>query len=238
MPGAGRDPQRRRLVRRRRCARSGVERPAARRGPRRARRGRRGGAARVPGAGRRRPQDRPRARLLHRHRLRDPARRLRVASARSAPAAATTRWPATGRRRYPGVGHLARRDAGCCAAARRPAGSSRPAASVPTCVLVAVPDEESRAASDDVAAALRARGIAHRGGAERRQVRQADPLRRAARASRSSGSPAPTGRRGQGHPHRRPGRGRPGRLGSPPQADLRTAAVAPGLARRHEENHP
>jgi len=31
--------------------------------------------------------------------------------------------------------------------------------SVPTCVLVAVSDEESRAASDDVAAALRARGI-------------------------------------------------------------------------------
>ena len=58
----------------------------------------------APGCARRRPQDRPRARLLHRHGLRDRAGRLRGRWARSAPAAATTRCASDGRVTYPGVG--------------------------------------------------------------------------------------------------------------------------------------
>ena len=49
--------------------------------------------------------------------------------------------------------------------------------SVPSAVLVAVDDEESRERAIEVAAQLRSRGIAGRGGPEGRQVRQADPLR-------------------------------------------------------------
>ena len=79
----------------------GVEHPLLDEGLGRAGGRGRGGAEPLPGARRRRPQDRPRPRLLHRHGLRDPARRLRVASARSAPAAATTRSPATAARRTP-----------------------------------------------------------------------------------------------------------------------------------------
>ena len=102
-------------------------------------------------------QHRPRARLLHRHGLRDPARRVRVVGLGRARAAATTRWPATGARPTPGVGisiglsrlvHLL--------VTKRGLTASR---STPAAVLVAVVDEESREASRRVAAALRARGI-------------------------------------------------------------------------------
>ena len=125
---------------------------AARRGPRRAGRGRRrrAGAARAR-LGRRRPADRPRARLLHRHRLRDAAGRATSTRARSAPAAATTRWPPTAARPTPASGSRSA-SPGCwrrCSAA----GCSRAPRSVPTCVLVAVDDEESRAAADAVAGA-------------------------------------------------------------------------------------
>ena len=52
-----------------------------------------------------RPQHRPRPRLLHRHRLRGVPRRPAPGSARSAPAAATTTWPAsTPSQALPGVG--------------------------------------------------------------------------------------------------------------------------------------
>ena len=102
-------------------------------------------------------QDRPRPRLLHRHRLRDAARRRPSPGARSARAAATTRWPRDGRTTYPGVGisigvtrlvHLL--------VARRGLTASR---STPAAVLVAVVDEASRDTSRRVATALRARGI-------------------------------------------------------------------------------
>ena len=114
--------------------------------------------ARARAAGRR-PADRPRPGLLHRHRLRDPAGRARVATARSAPAAATTPWPPTGRTTYPGVGisigvsRLLGRLVG-------PQGLLRPAAPTPTCVLVAAHRRGGpRRRRMRVAAALRRRGI-------------------------------------------------------------------------------
>ncbi len=77
VPRARRDPLRRHVVRRP-GARPRRRAPAARRGPRAARGRRRRGARADARRRRGRPQDRPRSRLLHRHRLRDPARRLRV----------------------------------------------------------------------------------------------------------------------------------------------------------------
>ena len=53
--------------------------------------------------------------------------------------------------------------------------------STPSAVLVAVTNDDDRARSVAVAAALRRRGDRLRGGAEGRQVRQADPVRRAPR---------------------------------------------------------
>ncbi len=52
---------------------------------------------------------------------------------------------------------------------------------VPTCVLVAVTSEDTRAVSDATAAALRAPRDRRRGGPDGRQVRQADPARRPTR---------------------------------------------------------
>ena len=60
------------------------------------------------------------------------------------------------------------------------AGALSVSRAVPTCVLVAVTDEEHRAASNRVAEALRAARHPDRGVAERGEVRQADPVRRAA----------------------------------------------------------
>ena len=68
-----------------------------------------------------------------------------------------------------------------------------------------------RPAATAIAQTLRARGIADRGGAAAAEVRQADPLRRAARHPVRLVPGAPTTRRrrrGQGHPQRRAGRGR------------------------------
>ncbi len=72
--------------------------------------------------------------------------------------------------------------------------------SVPSAVLIALPDEDSRAACDAIATALRMRGDPHRGRRDRAEVRQADPLRRAARhpVRVVPGESA----RGQGHPQR------------------------------------
>ena len=127
-------------------------------------------------------------------------------SARSAPAAATTRWPRDGRTTYPGVGHLDRR-VPAARPAGRPQGAVGAAGPTPTCVLVAVADEEDRAAGMRVAAAAAAAGDPRRGGPGRGEVRQADPLRRAARhpvrlVPRRRASRRP----GQGHPLRRAGR--------------------------------
>ncbi len=74
--------------------------------------------------------------------------------------------------------------------------------SVPSAVLVAVNDEESRSASEAIAAALRSRRIPTEVAASRAEVRQADPLRRAprhpVRVVRHPGRHPP----GQGHPKR------------------------------------
>ena len=60
------------------------------------------------------------------------------------------------------------------------AGALRCRAVVPTCVLVAVTDEDAGRTRDRIAAALRGRGHRHRGAPVGGEVRQADPVRRAA----------------------------------------------------------
>ena len=195
----------------------GVARPAARRGPRRAGpRSSRRPAEHAPGPRRRRPEDRPRPRLLHRHRLRDPAASGTSGSARSAPAAATTPWPPTARRRYPGVGIsigvtrllglLFGRGAGARVPVRADLRAGRRRR------------RRSRGRRPTGSrAALRARG-------HRRARSPRRPTSSASRsgtptgaASRTSGSPADGRRpgRGQGHPLGRAGRRRPGRPGQP-----------------------
>ena len=74
--------------------------------------------------------------------------------------------------------------------------------SVPSAVLVAVVDEDSRATSSAVAADLRAPRRPLRGGAGRREVRQADPVRRAPRHPVRLVRPAGRHPPGQGHPLR------------------------------------
>ena len=154
-PRAGLDQQQRPVLRGCR-ARPGRAAPHPRRGPggpRRGHRGRDGAGAR---RARRRPEGRPRPRLLHRHGLRDPARRVRVVGV------GLLRRPlrlARQRRAHhlPGCRHLDRPDpAG--APSRGPARLTA-SRSTPAAVLVAVNDEETREASRRVAAALRARGI-------------------------------------------------------------------------------
>ncbi len=76
--------------------------------------------------------------------------------------------------------------------------------SVPTCVLVALPDDESRPACMRIASALRSRGIADRGGPGAGEVRQADPVRRPPRYPVRL-VPRCRRRFRQGHPQRRPG---------------------------------
>ena len=98
VPGPGRDPRRTDASFVDQVRALGVSRPAARRGagragPRWSRAAARGSAAGCRGG---RPADRARPRLLHRHRLRDPDGRATSTSARSAPAAATTRSPSDG----------------------------------------------------------------------------------------------------------------------------------------------
>ena len=81
------------------------------------------------------------------------------ASARSAPAAATTTWPSDGRTsatRASGISIGVTRLLGLLFGQRALTVSR----SVPTCVLVAVPTRRTAADCDRIAAALRARGIA------------------------------------------------------------------------------
>ena len=88
---------------------------------------------------------------------------------------------------------------------------------VPSAVLVALTDEEARPASDAVATRLRGRGIACEVAAGPGQVRQADPVRRAA-----------------GHPLRlvRPGRRQPPGQGHPVRRRRSMPTRAPGPRRR------
>ena len=82
----------------------GVSRPAARRGPRRAGPVVEAAREHAPGLVVADLKIARGPRLLHRHGLRDAMLPATSSSARSAPAAATTTWPPTGDRRYPGVG--------------------------------------------------------------------------------------------------------------------------------------
>ena len=110
---------------------------------------------------------------------------------------------------YPGVGISLGVSRTAGAAARRAAHLSA-SRSVPSAVLVALTDEASRAASDRVAQRLRGRGVPPRWPPPA-EVRQADPVRRAPwhplRVVPGHRRPA---RPGQGHPQRRPARGRSG----------------------------
>ena len=138
--------------------------------------------ARRHGAGargaRRRPADRPRARLLHRHGLRDPARRVRVVGLgllrRALRLAGHRRSHDLPRRR-----HLDRAVPGSCTCSSASAGSPR-SRSTPAAVLVAVIDEESPRGRPD--------------GWRRRCGRAASRARwRPARRSSASRSATPTG---------------------------------------------
>ena len=83
-------------------------------------------------------------------------------------------------------------------------GVLAPGPKVPSTVLVALVDEESRGASEAVADRAARPRHRHRGGRVRAEVRQADPVRR---APRHPVRLVPrTSRRGQGHPQRRAGR--------------------------------
>ena len=180
-------------------------------------------AEHAPGVAGRGPADRARPGLLHGHGLRDASWTGCPTSARSAPGAATTRWPATAgtptrasgisigvtparRRRCVGRG-LGRRRPGPC---RR-------------CVLVAVPDEKRRPDCDRIAARLRRRGIpvevAPSAAKYGKQIRHAD--RRGIPFVWFPGEDGP--RPGQGHPLRRPGR-----RGRRQLAAARTGPVAAG----------
>ena len=189
-------------------------------------------AEHAPGLLRGRPEDRPRARLLHRHRLRDPAASGYERAARSAPAAGTTTWPPTARTRYPGVGISigVSRLLGLLFGAGRCCGVPL---DVPTCVLVALTAEEERARRDRIAAALRARGIAGRGGAEPRRSSASRSGTPSGAASRTSGSPAPR-RAGDEVKDIRSGEqvDADPATWEPPAADRRPARRRPGGGRR------
>ena len=186
----------------------GVAHDAARRGAGRARRGDRRLRGASPGVDRRgRPAHRPRARLLHRHGVRDPDGRLRVARLDLLRRPLRLAGLATASTTYPGVGislgvtrllvPLLQRGVltgvalGAVGGARRAAGRGRRAPRA----------TRSRRRCG-------ARGIAAEVAADRAEVRQADPLRRAARHPVRLVPRRRRSARGQGHPHRRPG-GRP-----------------------------
>ena len=133
-------------------------------------------------------------------------------SGRSARAAATTRWPTDGARVFPGVGiSFGVTRALAPLFTRGLISASRPS---PSCVLVAVVAETSRAASDAVARSLRSRGIPCE------VAPAADKFGKQIRYAERRGIPyvwfpgvdpegPASGRRGQGHPLRRPGPRRP-----------------------------
>ena len=146
-------------------------------------------------------------------------RRATSTSARSARAAATTRWPATAAPTYPGVGISIGVTRLLVPLLGRGARSRR-AARCPPCVLVAVVDEEARGA------ARRRRGRrCGRAASPPRSRRAAAKFGKQIRYADRRGIPfvwfpgADGGRPGQGHPLRRAGprpTPRPGRrLGRP-----------------------
>ena len=144
VPGAGGDPARRRVVRRRASRRSASSTRCSTRASTSWSGWSRPPREHAPGLLRGRPEDRPRPRLLHRHRLRDPAARVR--GARLDLLRRPLRQPRQRRPRHAtrasgisiGVTRRARRSFGAGGADDLPR-------SVPTCVLVALPDEERAA---------------------------------------------------------------------------------------------
>ena len=129
-----------------------------------------------PVRGRGRPVDRARARLLHRHRVRDPDGRLEqlgsICSGGRYDSLATD-----GRRPIPVSGFPRRHPVARPVAYSRRAHSSR---SVPSVVLVALASDETRAESEAVADAC-GRGASPARCRQRAEVRPPDPRRRAAR---------------------------------------------------------
>ena len=238
MPGAGRRSSRRTPPSPTGCAPSGWSTSCSTTGHRRAGRGGRGlrVGARRPLPGGREPQPGPRPGLLHRHGLRDLHGRLREPQV-------GRRWRPLRRARLrrqddlPGRRHLVRHLADRRAAASAAACCPPTAPSRPPCWSRST-DEDSRGASDADRPAAACARRAHRGRRRRAEVRQADPVRRAARhpvrlvpRRRRSGPP------GQGHPQRRPGRRRPGHL----DAARRGPAPARGLdlvPPTTEQTHP
>ncbi len=115
-------------------------------------------AEHAPGLVRRRPADRPRARLLHRHRVRDPAARPR--GPRLDLLGRPLRRAGLGRPRDLSRGrHLDRRLPAARPGASAAASSPRRARCRPACWSRS-PHEDSRRSADRTAAVLRARGIA------------------------------------------------------------------------------
>ena len=222
LPGAGRDQHRRHLLRRA-GARARRTPRAAGRGARRARRrGRRAAPRWSPTGSRSSPTSRsPAASTTTPARSSRPGWPATRASARSAPAVATTRSPPTA---APPTRASASRSAsaGCscrCSGQgvvdRRPLGA-RARCSSPSST------RSSRAAQRRArrAAARQRRPV--RGGAGRPEVRQADPVRRATRHPvRSVPGRRRRARGGQGHPQRRPGRRSTSSTWTPPVEDLR-----------------
>ena len=130
----------------------------------------------VPGPDRRRPQDRARPRLLHRHGLRDRARRATRARGSISSGGRYDSLASDGKTTYPGVGlsiGVTR-----LLVPLLGAGVLRATRSVPTAVVVAVTSEDQRPAANAVAARLRARGIPTEVAPEAakfgRQIRYAD----------------------------------------------------------------
>ncbi len=103
--------------------------------------------------------------------------------------------------------------------------------STPTCVLVALAAEDDRAQGDAGRRGAAPARHPGRGGSGRGEVRQADPVRRAARHPvRVVPGGGGERRPGQGHPQRGPGRRRPGHLGA--------AGGRPATARRRPGGGP
>ena len=147
--------------------------------------------------------------LLHRHRLRDPDGRLRAPRLGSARAGRYDSLAGDGKVTYPGVGI----SFGVTRALMPlfQAGTLTASRAVPSAVLVALPDEDSRNACDVIAQGLRRRGIAAEVAAAPQRYGKPDPLRRAPRRPvRLVPGRAGRGRHRARHPQR--GAGRRGRI--------------------------
>ena len=144
------------------------------------------GMEQAPGRAGRRPQHRPRPRLLHRHGLRDPARRVRVVGLGLLRAAATTRWPPTAA--PPTRGWASRSGSpGSCTCSSPSAGSPPAARPRPPC---SSPSSTRRAARPPAGWPRRCGRAASR--ARWRPAQRSSASRSATptgAASRSSGSP-------------------------------------------------